>query len=159
MEKIGRCWPADENRGSPASQSTRPRPAERKPTKDNSSMTARATRRISQPDSYHSAPHRSATTRATYSIPTLHSDTTACAASSTQAVSAMSLNSRHCARSRSATACAASSAQALNKRRAGTPPLPLAQLHPPKSSACRRPRPTERKPTKGQLKWLRKLRS
>ena len=68
-------------------------------------MTARATRRISQPHSYHSAPNRSAITRATYSIATTHSDTTACAAPPAQVVNKR--RGRHPA----TTACAASPAQ------------------------------------------------
>jgi hypothetical protein len=89
-----------------------------------------------------SSPNARTITRPTYSIATSHSDPTACAASSTQAVSAMSLNSRHCARSRSATACAVPPAQALPRvsfaartRKAGRcVTAPLAQLHPRKSS-------------------------
>jgi len=143
-------------------------------------MTARATRRISQPDSYRSAPNRSATTRATYSIATSHSDATACAASPAQSTAASLLRGQD-PKSRSnpdRTTCAASSVQVVNKRRGrhpattacAAPPAqalprdsvraarirkagrcltaPLARRHPRKSSACRRPRPAERKPTK-----------
>ena len=100
------------------------------PQKDNSNMTARATRRIGQPDSYHSAPNGSATTRATFSIATSHSDTTACAASSAQVVNKR--RGRHPA----TTACAASPAQVLGVSASASCG---AQTH------------------KGQLKWLRKL--
>jgi hypothetical protein len=142
-------------------------------------MTARATKRISQPDSYHSAPNRSATTRATYSIATSHSDTTACTAPPAQALPRDSVRGQN-PKGRSVsdrTVCAASSAQVVNKRRGGHPATttcaaspaqstaasllaarirkagrnltaPLARRHPRKSSACRRPRPAERKPTK-----------
>jgi hypothetical protein len=103
-------------------------------------MTARATRRISQPDSYHSAPNRSATTRATYSIAISHSDTTACAAPPAQALPRDSVRGQN-PKGRSVpdrTACAASSVQVLGVSASASCG---AQTH------------------KGQLKWLRKLRS
>ena len=108
--------------------------------KDNSNMTARATGRISQPDSYHSARNGSATTRATYSIATSHSDTTACAAPPAQALPRDSVRGQN-PKGRSVpdrTACAASSAQVLGVSA---------------SASCGAPT------HKGQLKWLRKLRS
>ncbi len=123
-------------------------------------MTARATRRISQPDSYHSAPNRSATTRATYSIATSHSDTTAWR-SSTRASRQQKRRGRHpahyrlrsftrakhcrespfAARIRKAGRCPTAPlarrhpCKSSTKDEAGTPPLPLAQL--PPSKHCR----------------------
>jgi len=199
-------------------------------------MTARTIRRISQPDSYHSAPNRSATTRATHSIATSHSDTTACAAPPAQALPRDSVRAsirkagrcltaplarrhphksstkdgagtpplplaqlhprkalprvsfaariRKAGRNLTAPLARRHPRKSSTKDGAGTPPLPLAQLHPRKALsrvsfaarirkagrcltaplARRRPRkfsarPAERKPTKGQLKWLGKLRS
>ena len=111
------------------------------PQKDNSNMTARPTGRISQPDSYHSAPNRSATTPATYSIATSHSDATACAAPPAQGLPRDSVRGQN-PKGRSVpdrTACAASSAQVLGVSA---------------SASCGAP--THKK---DNSKWLRKLRS
>jgi hypothetical protein len=92
-------------------------------------MTARATRRISQPDSYHSAPNRSATTRATYSIAISHSDYRL--RSSTRASTAARLRSRP-----------------ESERPVGAFPHRLRGVIRASPRRVGGPRPAERKPTK-----------